>query len=80
MASPGNSGGPLLNAHGEVVGINNLKLVKQGVNGIGFALSASDLIEVLQKFYPSSIPVAKRLSAPASQAESGGGCGWYGKN
>ncbi|HKS74524.1 MAG TPA: trypsin-like peptidase domain-containing protein [Terriglobales bacterium] len=50
--NPGNSGGPLLNLRGEVVGINTLKLVKKGVSGIGFALSASDVLEVLHRFYP----------------------------
>ena len=68
--NPGNSGGPLLNGRGEVVGINTLKLVKKDVTGIGFALSASDLIEVLQKFYPSSVPAAKTLSAPTQPARS----------
>jgi S1-C subfamily serine protease len=52
--NPGNSGGPLLNMYGEVVGINTLKLVKKNTNGIGFALSASDLMTVLRRFYPTA--------------------------
>jgi len=69
--NPGNSGGPLLNNHGEVVGINTQKLVKKNVTGIGFALSATDLIEVLHKFYPSSVPVVEKLSSPLRPSESG---------
>lgn len=51
--NPGNSGGPLLNLRGEVVGVNTLKLVKKGVHGIGFALSSSDVLQVLHRFYPN---------------------------
>jgi len=84
--NPGNSGGPLLNARGEVVGINTQKLVKKNVSGIGFALSAGDLLEVLRRFYPlttaaaplsaSSPPLApppdaEKLAAPAPGEESG---------
>jgi trypsin-like peptidase/PEGA domain-containing protein len=53
--NPGNSGGPLLNARGEVIGINTQKLIKQNVSGIGFALSAGDLLEVLHRLYPPSL-------------------------
>ena len=63
------SGGPLLNARGEVIGINTQKLVKKNLNGIGFALSASDLIEVLHRFYPTSVPPAEKLPAPATPME-----------
>lgn len=54
--NPGNSGGPLLNTRGQVIGINTLKLEKKNVSGIGFAISATDLLTVLRKFYPALGP------------------------
>ncbi len=36
--NPGNSGGPLFNFRGEVVGVNNLKIVSTGAEGLGFAI------------------------------------------
>jgi len=62
-----NSGGPLLNSCGEVIAINTQKLIKKNVTGMGFALSASDLLEVLHRFYPNAMPLTEKLSAPASQ-------------
>lgn len=36
--NPGNSGGPLCNINGQVIGVNSLKLVKDTIEGMGFAL------------------------------------------
>lgn len=36
--NPGNSGGPLLNINGEVIGVNSMKLVKEEIEGMGFAI------------------------------------------
>ncbi|MGD8228040.1 MAG: DegQ family serine endoprotease, partial [Desulfobacteraceae bacterium] len=51
--NPGNSGGPLLNAQGEVVGINSAIYSRSGGNiGIGFAIPvnmAKDLLPQLKK-------------------------------
>ncbi len=55
--NPGNSGGPLLNAHGDVIGMNTIKVVKDGVQGIGFALSAQDILSVVQRFFPQQQPL-----------------------
>lgn len=54
--NPGNSGGPLLNARGEVIGMNTVKVVKADVQGIGFALSAQDIMGVVQRFFPQQQP------------------------
>ena len=36
--NPGNSGGPLFNANGEIVGVISMKLVENSIEGMGFAI------------------------------------------
>ena len=45
--SPGNSGGPMLNANGELIGIVNAKIVGAGVEGLGFAIPVEIALEKL---------------------------------
>ena len=50
-----------------MIGINTQKLIKKHVTGIGFALSASDLLEVLHRFYPNVSAVSSaRNTRPAA--------------
>jgi serine protease Do len=45
--NPGNSGGPLFNMHGEVVGVNDLKIIG-GAEGLGFAIPVDVVKEFLR--------------------------------
>lgn len=42
----GNSGGPVYNANGEVVGIVTAKYSKTGVEGLGFAIPVNDAVKI----------------------------------
>ncbi|MBE6140306.1 MAG: PDZ domain-containing protein [Firmicutes bacterium] len=45
----GNSGGPLCNSNGEVIGITSLKLVSNGIEGMGFAIPIESALNTAEK-------------------------------
>lgn len=59
--NPGNSGGPLLNANGEVVGIVTFK--RSAGEGLNFALSIIDALEALQAKRPALAAPGQLVSA-----------------
>ncbi|WP_373478432.1 S1C family serine protease [Geminocystis sp.] len=46
--NPGNSGGPLLNKYGEVVGVVNARIGGAGIQGLGFAVSIINALDNLE--------------------------------
>ena len=46
--NPGNSGGALLNAAGEVIGINSVKYADTSVEGIGYAIPISTAMPIIE--------------------------------
>ena len=44
--NPGNSGGALVNSKGQVIGVNRIKVVQQGFEGLGFAIPVNLAKEV----------------------------------
>lgn len=46
----GNSGGPLCNSNGQVIGITNMKLASSSVEGMGFAIPIETAVRYAEKF------------------------------
>ncbi|MFC7063467.1 S1C family serine protease [Halobacillus seohaensis] len=46
--NPGNSGGALINLNSKVIGINSMKIAKQKVEGIGFAIPTSTVKPIIK--------------------------------
>lgn len=57
--NPGNSGGPLCNVSGNVIGIISLKIVQDEVEGMGFAIPINDALK-----YASLIEEGGEISRP----------------
>lgn len=55
----GNSGGPICNIKGEVIGITSSKLIGSGVEGMGFAIPMNSVMEII-----SSIEGGKEIVRP----------------
>lgn len=53
--NPGNSGGALLNANGEVIGINTVKFVDSTVEGMGYAIPISTAIPIINDLMNSEV-------------------------
>lgn len=47
--NPGNSGGALLNAAGQVIGINSMKVSSDQVEGMGFAIPAAEVQSIISE-------------------------------
>lgn len=51
--NPGNSGGPLINAAGQVIGINSIKISNSGsdtsVEGMGFAIPSDTVVNIINQ-------------------------------
>lgn len=66
--NPGNSGGALVNASGEVIGINSSKLVGTTVEGVGYAIPISDVSDLIQELMNQE---TKKKVAEADQGAIG---------
>ncbi|MBE5967590.1 MAG: trypsin-like serine protease [Lachnospiraceae bacterium] len=53
--NPGNSGGALLNAEGEVIGINTVKYADNKVEGMGFAIPISKAVPIINELMSREI-------------------------
>ena len=67
--SPGNSGGPLFNYRGQVVGVNNMKVVSTGAEGLGFSIPVRQLKTFLENrdafaFDPRNPNAGYRYTSP----------------
>lgn len=56
----GNSGGALANSKGEVIGINTVKIVATGVEGIGFAIPSDEALPIIKELIEN-----KKISRPS---------------
>jgi len=56
----GNSGGALANTKGEVIGINTVKIVATGVEGIGFAIPSDEAVPIIEELIKN-----KKIARPS---------------
>ena len=73
--NPGNSGGALVNADGEVIGINSAKIATEGVEGMGFSIPINTVrtvvSELMDKGYVARPYLGVSVFDPQSAARYG---------
>jgi len=74
-SNPGNSGGALVNADGQVIGINSVKIAAAGVEGMGFAIPINAARPILQSLIEKGKVVRAYLGVGVLDSKS---AFWYG--
>ncbi len=65
----GNSGGALVNAYGQIIGINALKITSEGYEGLGFSVPSTTVIKVINSIIETGLaPKAPKLGISYVQA------------
>ena len=68
--SPGNSGGALVNADGEVIGINSIKISASGVEGLAFAIPINTVQQIIDQLLDKGDVVRPYLGVGVFDKES----------
>ena len=66
----GNSGGPLLNASGQVIGINTLSFAATGTPGLNFALASPELAQIAKSRFGIELGSTSNLEQPSTHLNS----------
>ena len=74
----GNSGGPLVNMAGEVIGITNAKEVATGVEGVGYAISSDEASPLIQDLINVGYIVRPYLGVSTETIVNDSYARWYG--
>jgi len=74
----GNSGGPVYDANGEVIGIVTAKLMRGEVEGIGFAIPINDAIEIASGLIEHGYIAGRPLIGITGQTVTRGSADYYG--
>ena len=69
--NPGNSGGPVYNANGEVIGIVTAKANDTGVDGIGFAIPIDDAVKIFSDLIEHGYVLGKAYMGVTLETLSG---------
>ncbi|TDM07649.1 S1C family serine protease [Macrococcus lamae] len=68
--NPGNSGGALLNAGGQLIGINSMKISSTEVEGIGFAIPSNDVKTIIEQIVKNGKVIRPYMGLALTSADS----------
>ena len=68
--NPGNSGGALLNADGDLIGINSSKIAQEGVEGMGFSIPINEAKPIIESIIKNGYVIRPYLGVWAIDKET----------